>query len=118
MDISRAEFDRLAANIALWNAKVFPDATEESQTLKLHEEMMEYEKEHTLDEWADCIIAAAGLKYRFHTFLGQIAWDYLMTESFFKGVNLAFNAVQEKMAENVKRKWVKDELRIYRHVEE
>lgn len=119
MDRTRLDFDRLAADIAIWNAEVFPKATVQGQILKVHEELEEYVKEHTLEEVADYFIALAGLKYRFRSVFGQKLYEDFMNKIFCEGsANLIYNAVQEKMEINKKRKWTKMDNGVYRHDDE
>ena len=46
-------FVEMAAQIAAWHEKTFPDATEESQLLKLDEEFAEYADGEFIEELAD-----------------------------------------------------------------
>lgn len=105
--------------IAEWHKRTFPEATLESQLLKLDEELKEVvaakrarEFEHFYNELADVYIVACSLKIRFNSTIG----------SYFLGLieeNPAPNMqerIDKKMDENLKRKW-EFKNGVYRHVE-
>lgn len=103
--------------IAKWHKKTFPNATLESQLLKLEEESKELVEARNSDsakyfeELADVVIVATVLKIRFNSKLA---------ERFFE-IDIAYNPktpfgkiVDKKMDINAKRKW-KFENGVYRH---
>ena len=105
--------------IAEWHKSTFPDATWESQLLKLDEELEEVieaqlarEFEQSYNELADVYIVACSLKERFNSTIG----------SYFVGLieeNPAPDMqarIDKKMNENLKRKWG-FKNGVYRHVD-
>ena len=64
------QFYELAAQIAAWHEYTFPDATEESQILKLNEEFGKYADGEFIEELADVFIVAASLSERWGNMMG------------------------------------------------
>lgn len=98
--------EELSKDIAEWNKNQFPEATLESQLLKLEEEVEEAEESKGIDylkELVDIFIVASSLTYRFNSFIGK--HTLLMLEDMLKGNDKFVKLVEEKMEINRKRKW-------------
>lgn len=104
-------FYELAAQIAAWHEYTFPDATEESQILKLEEEFGEY-----LEELADVFIVAASLSERWGNMMGTFTMKAVVKHAG-KDADLLMRKICEKMNVNAARNWVKLPDGRYKHVE-
>lgn len=105
--------------IAEWHKITFPEATLESQLLKLDEELKEVvaaqrarEFEHSYNELADVYIVACSLKIRFNSTIGSY-FVGLIEEKLSPNLQAR---IDKKMDENLKRKW-EFKNGVYRHVE-
>lgn len=98
-------------SIAEWNAATFPEATLQSQWLKMLEELQEYDKilfnpEEMIKEYADIYIVSAVLEERFGCPYGWMILrqiDYVDNMDLFQ--KMIGEAVDEKMKINRARKW-------------
>ena len=107
--------------IMQWHEETFPDATLDGQRQKYREELSEYvaSGEKDIYELADMFIVACGIA-RFSLKDGTDAfsdvYDWYMAYDSFND-NALWDAINEKMAINRKRKWTKKNGN-YKHVEE
>lgn len=123
--MNELELDKLDKEIIKWHKKTFPDATLEGQLLKLHEEVDEYEKVHTLEdktkELADVYIVAEALT-RWGCSLGIKVFKYIFASYFGlcgkDAVDTIFKEVKNKMEINKKRIWKKTKDGVYHHEKE
>ena len=105
--------------IVEWHKNTFPDATLESQLLKLDEELKEVvdaqrngEKEKSYDELADVYIVSLVLAKRFDSTTGKYFLGLLEEHP----APESLKRVEKKMEINAKRKWIKKDG-VYRHDE-
>ena len=105
--------------IVEWHTKTFPDATLDSQLLKLDEELKEVvdaqrngEKEKSYDELADVYIVSVVLAKRFDSITGKYFLGLLEEHP----AQESLKRVEKKMKINAKRKWIKKNG-VYRHDE-
>lgn len=110
-------FVEMAAQIAAWHEKTFPDATEESQLLKLDEEFAEYADGEFIEELADVFIVAASLSERWGNMLGTFTMKAVVKHCG-KDAGMLYNAIQKKIEINAARKWKKLPDGRYKHEEE
>lgn len=93
--------------IAKWHAKIFPNATEASQLLKLEEELKERlnagPAECRMEETADVIIVCTALKLRWNSRIAEIIADSFCADPVVCEKIAAF--VDIKMHENLHRRW-------------
>ena len=94
--------------IVEWHKKTFPDATFESQILKLEEELFEYNKSYDEEELADVLIVSIVLAKRFKSQIGYDIFAYYYDKC-------CDELIIEKMKINKKRTWHKVNG-VYRHV--
>lgn len=114
------ELIALAKEIAEWHEATFPDVTEESQILKLQEEIKEFgnaDDDTRFEKLADIFIVCSSLIYRWNNLIGNgVALILFPLDSTFNDLKELKSAVCLKMLTNVERKWVKQENGTYRHV--
>ena len=110
------KFYDLAAQIAAWHEYTFPDATEESQILKLNEEFVEYADGEFIEELADVFIVAASLSERWGNMMGTFTRKAVVKHCG-KDADLLMRKICEKMEVNCARKWVKLPDGRYKHTE-
>jgi predicted house-cleaning noncanonical NTP pyrophosphatase (MazG superfamily) len=109
-------FYELAAQIAAWHEQTFPDATEESQILKLNEEFGEYADGEFIEELADVFIVAASLSERWGNMMGTFTMKAVVKHAG-KDADLLMRKICEKMDVNAARVWKKLPDGRYKHVE-
>lgn len=114
------ELIELSKEIAKWHKATFPDATEESQLLKLQEEIKEFENaddDTRFEELADIFIVCSSLIHRWNNLIGNgvalLLFPLNKSSELLKELK---SAVLLKMLTNVERKWVKQENGTYHHV--
>lgn len=114
------ELIEASKEIAKWHKATFPDATEESQLLKLQEEIKEFENaddDTRFEELADIFIVCSSLIHRWNNLIGNgvalLLFPLNKSSELLKELK---SAVLLKMLTNVERKWVKQEKGTYRHV--
>lgn len=105
--------------IVKWHKETFPDATKESQLLKLEEEIrevLEARRKNDLallyEELSDVYIVCVTLDKRYDSYIGKfflLVFDEL-------GIDVSRGA-EEKMKVNCSRNWVKNEKGTYRHAD-
>lgn len=104
--------EKLKNDIVNWSIEVFPDLTEEKQTLKLQEEVFELEnattEEEKMCEMADVFIVAIILAIRFNSSLGK-------TVSTLASLFDIQEYVEKKMIKNKARVWKKVSNGTYHH---
>lgn len=110
-------FYELAAQIAAWHEQTFPDATEESQILKLNEEFGEYADGEFIEELADVFIVAASLSERWGNMLGTFTMKAAVKHAG-KEKDVLYNAIRQKMDVNAARVWKKLPDGRYKHEQE
>lgn len=99
-------------SIGEWHAVTFPDATLDTQLLKLEEEMKEYNANPCVEEAADIYIVACALAYRYQSAVGMAVLNSN------QGKDLAFfKALAAKMDKNMKRSWAQTTPGYYKHEE-
>lgn len=105
--------------IVTWHNKTFPDATKESQLLKLEEEIkevLEARRKNDLallyEELSDVYIVCVTLDKRYDSYIGKF-FLFVLAEL---GIDVSMG-VEEKMKINCLRNWVKNEKGTYRHVD-
>lgn len=94
--------------IVEWHKKTFPDASEISQILKLDEEFKEYKESSPADvphAFADCLIVAVALTFRYKNPLGKFVFEMLTMLGM--PDEPALVALREKMQINRERVWIK-----------
>jgi predicted house-cleaning noncanonical NTP pyrophosphatase (MazG superfamily) len=113
------ELIELSEEIAKWHEATFPDVTEESQILKLQEEIKEFEnsEDHDIEELADVFIVCSSLIHRWNNLIGNgVALMLFPLDKTVNDLKELKSAVLLKMLTNVERKWVKQENGTYHHV--
>lgn len=105
--------------IVKWHKETFPDATKESQLLKLEEEIREVldarrKKDLSLlyEELSDVYIVCVTLDKRYDSYIGKF-FLFVLDEL---GIDVS-RGVEEKMKVNCSRNWVKNEKGTYRHAD-
>ena len=97
--------------IAKWHEDTFPNATMESQLLKLEEEIGEYfSSEDDMEEYADVYIVVKVLQLRYKSLIGDIMSELLLND------DDVIRCINNKMDINTQRKWEFVDG-VYRHVE-
>lgn len=86
-----------------WHKKTFPNATLESQLLKVESELREVRENPSLEEWADVFISSKALYMRFGSEIGFLVNDIVKLT-----IPDIDKAVEEKMKKNRERSWVGD----------
>lgn len=123
--IDKEKFIELACEIAEWHEQTFPDATEDSQVLKLSEEFTEWrESKQNSNSWdeqykeiADVLIVAAVLEFRYDNAMGKYIFNDIIEGLYMNDSKTVLNAVEDKMEINRRRKWIKLPDGRYKHVE-
>lgn len=123
IDIER--FIELACEISFWHEQTFPDATEDSQILKLSEEITEWrESKQNANSWdeqykeiADVLIVAAVLEFRYDNVMGKYIFNDIIEGLYMNDSMTVLNAVKNKMEINRRRKWIKLSDGRYKHIE-
>lgn len=110
-------FYELAAQIAAWHEQTFPDATEESQILKLNEEFGEYADGEFLEELADVFIVAASLSERWGNMTGTFTMKAVVRHAE-SDKDALYKAICRKMEINAARVWKKLPDGRYKHEQE
>lgn len=116
---------KLIEEIVSWHKKTFPEATEESQVLKLDEELKELKKasidgdmNQVKNESIDVVIVSSVLKDRYSNALGDVVFSSIMDKiSSVADFNEVVVALENKFEINKKRKWT-FENGVYRHIGE
>ena len=109
-------FYELAAQIAAWHEYTFPDATEESQILKLNEEFGEYADGEFIEELADVFIVAASLSERWGNMMGTFTMKAVVKHAR-RDKDALYQEIRRKMEINCLRKWTKLPDGRHKHVE-
>lgn len=116
---------KLIEEIVSWHKKIFPEATEESQVLKLDEELKELKKasidgdmNQVKNESIDVVIVSSVLKDRYSNAIGDVVFSSIMDKiSSVADFNEVVVALENKLEINKKRKWT-FENGVYRHIGE
>lgn len=123
--IDKERFIELACEISFWHEQTFPDATEDSQVLKLSEEFTEWrESKQKAESWdeqykeiADVLIVAGVLEFRYDNAMGKYIFNDMIEGLYLNDSKTVLNAVKDKMAINCRRKWIKLPDGRYKHIE-
>lgn len=123
--IDKEKFIELACEIAEWHEQTFPDATEDSQVLKLSEEFTEWrESKQNANSWdeqykeiADVLIVAAVLEFRYDNAMGKYIFNDIIEGLYMNDSKTVLNAIKDKMEINRRRKWIKLPDGRYKHIE-
>ena len=115
----RHRLERTLDEIKDWNIETFPDANQSGQLMKLEEELHEYvdvhgEGENSDKELADVMIVCAGLR-RWGSLIGQHILAMILAGANASQVNALLDLVDDKMARNRSRVWLKDGDGKYHH---
>ena len=117
IEATRKRLNNMVSEIRDWNEQQFPDATLDGQLMKLEEELKEFhhaEGKDRLKEIADIVIVCAGLR-RWQSFVGFHILATVVNGAPQELVNELLDAVDEKMAKNRARVWLKDGDGKYHH---
>ena len=99
-------------SIGEWHAVTFPDATIDTQLLKLEEEMKEFNANPCVEEAVDIYIVACALTHRYQSVIGMSVLNSNANR------DLAFfKALADKMDKNMKRSWAQTTPGYYKHEE-